>query len=157
MMKHLISLLFLVNSLLFAGTVQASDDAHHSDHWNHLSVLGGMTLIDEEIDPIFGVEYERLSETLGGKVGVVSTFEVGLRHHTAYSVGFGIALHPYEGFKLLMLPLFEFEDGHKVPLVRTGAGYDFHLGQISVGPFVAFDLGGHDVIGVYTIAIGYSF
>src|SRR5690606_41942393 len=83
-----------------------------------------------------------------------------------YTTLFRSCAHPFKGTKLIAAPLVVFSEehhseGHEIKkessfAFRIGAGYDFHVGKLSLGPTVDFDFGKTEALN-YGLSIGFGF
>ncbi len=162
------------------GHSQAS--GHGDDHAkkNHIAVfLGGTSNFDHHsTDFSVGLDYEyRLNKWLG--LGLMG--EAVFAASTELIAGVPLFFHPAKGLKLVIAPIGVFTevhiDSHEVPRsdedhyksetlqephkevhfgVRLGLGYDFHLGKLSVGPAINYDVSNTSAL-VYGINVGLGF
>lgn len=79
--------------------------------------------------------------------------------------GVSVFVHPYKGMKFIAAPLIVFlEEPHGQGELnketefafRIGAGYDFHVHNLAIGPSVNFDFGKTNAIN-YGISVGVGF
>ena len=66
-------------------------------------------------------------------------------------------VHPWQGLKVLAAAGWEHAEGHDAFVVRGGAGYDVHLGSLSVGPSIALDRADGHYAFVFGAAAGVGF
>lgn len=129
------------------------EDGHHSK-W-HVAVFNGATT---------NFDYSHTDYTIGA--------DVEYRFHDKFGLGLGIEhiaashpetvvaiplfFHPYKGLKLIAAPIAVNYSGNTHYGARLGAGYDFHVGKLSVGPLVALDMTNTTAV-VYGVSIGMGF
>lgn len=143
----------------------AGDAAHHS----HVAVFGGATtnLTADHTDPTLGIEYEYKPAAWHGKAGVGAFAELTFAEHTEKILGGGLVFHPMEGLRIFTgggVMVAEHEDPvtnqletETKALLRLGGGWDFHLGRLTLGPTVYYDVAkGHRAL-VYGVAVGTGF
>ncbi len=70
-----------------------------------------------------------------------------------------ISFHPSGGWRLFAGPGYEFTEKHDKPLLRVGAGYEFHLqGHWTISPEIVGDfISGGAQTWLAGVAIGYGF
>ena len=153
-----------------------SQSGHGDDHAkkNHLAVfLGGTTNFDHHSsDFSVGLDYEyRLNKWLG--LGLMG--EAVFAESEELIAGIPLFFHPAKGLKVVIAPMGviteEHIDSHEDPHssetpqephkevhlgVRLGVAYDFHLGVLSVGPAINYDISNTSAL-VYGINIGIGF
>lgn len=135
-------LLALLLALAPTGAL-ADDDAHggHDDHRHHLAVaLGGAFKNEAPKSALFvGVDYEyRINPTWG----VGGYYEETIGDFDLQALGLLVYVHPTDGLKLAVGLAVERKFGttKDKALVRLMAAYDWHVGQVTMGPMVAWDL-----------------
>lgn len=129
------------------------EDGHHSK-W-HVAVFNGATtnFDHSSTDYTFGIDAEyRFSDLLGAGLGLESIF--ALHQETVIAVPFFI--HPYKGAKIILAPIAVGVSSKWHYGARFGAGYDFHVGKLSVGPTIAFDWTDTKAL-VYGLSVGMGF
>jgi len=159
--------LFLSNTCIYAqlqeeGSKQESQN-HSSKH--HIALFNGATtnFSHESTSYTIGLDYEyRISKLLG--IGLLG--EVILADSEEFLTGVAVCAHPFKGTKLIAAPLVVFSEehhseGHEIKkessfAFRIGAGYDFHVGKLSLGPTVDFDFGKTEALN-YGLSIGFGF
>ena len=159
---------------------------HHDDHSqvsghgdghpqkNHLAVFLGSTTNFNHHSSYFsvGLDYEyKVTDWLG--LGL--TGEVVFAESEEIIAGIPIFFHPAKGLIVVIAPLGvfteEYIDSHEDPHsyetpqeahkeihfgVRLGVGYDFHLGKLSIGPAINYDISNTSAL-EYGINIGIGF
>ena len=143
------------------GVDHSSDDAHHGEDKahhsrSHLALFAGNTQLEGHSAFTFGADFEYRLPFLNDRIGVGALAEAVMGDHTATIVGGVFYVHPVGNFKVLFAPSAEFTEGHKEFLFRSGVGYDWHVGQVSVTPSASLDFVGGHVAQVYGVALGIS-
>ena len=140
------------------GGGSAHDEAAgHAEHDHHLALFLGATHVEESTYPTVGLDYEYRLPFLNRLFGVGPMVEYIHEDHAVLIGAVALYLHPWAGLKLFSDAGYEYSEEHGDFLVRLGAGYDFHLGSVSLTPTAAVDfVHGHTAI-VGGLALGYVF
>ncbi len=166
-----VAILFSGSTSIYAQHHEENADKSSPTHFSkhHIAIYNGLTtsITNELTGYTLGLDYEyRISQLLG--VGVFG--EYIFVESKEIVAGISVFVHPYKGLKIFAAPIIGFseeeheEDGGEGHVTeketniyfRTGLGYDFHIGKLSVGPSVNFDFGETKVIG-YGLSIGFGF
>jgi hypothetical protein len=146
-----------------------SHDSHKSYHKNHIALFGGATsnFTHSSTHISVGLDYEyRWSKTFGTGLMIEYLNTEG----GEFIGGFPFFVHLGKGLKLTLSPLFINKEVHHTNetthhgeaertttfAFRTGVGYTFHLGKVSLEPALFFDAGESNAL-VYGITIGKGF
>ena len=166
MLRLVLTLLVVLLSTPFAYAQaghgdHATDDTHHGEEKahhsrTHVAVFAGNTQLEGHSAFTFGADFEYRLPFLNDRIGVGALAEAVLGDHTATIVGGVFYVHPVGNFKVLFAPSAEFTEGHREFLFRSGVGYDFYVGQVSVTPAASLDFIGGHVAQVYGVALGIS-
>lgn len=177
-MKYLVAIILCIllsNTLMYAQhhdehnehAKQASHD-HHSKH--HVAIFNGATTVPAHHLTVYtiGVDYEyRISNLVG--MGILG--EIIKTESSEIVTGISVFAHPIKGLKFVAAPLIVYSkphqsDEHHVDthdlkreshlFFRLGAGYDFHLGKLSIGPSINYDIGKVKAIS-YGLSVGIGF
>ena len=160
----MIRLEIILAALLCSGPMiaRAADSGHGDLPSHHVALFLGAgveTKRDGENESAFAIggEYEyRFHE----KWGVGAAVE-GLGRDTIRDAVFvvPISFHPSGGWRLFAGPGFEFTEKEDKPLLRVGAGYEFHLqGHWTISPEIVGDfVSGGAQTWLVGVAIGYGF
>ena len=169
-MKRLILILgyiVLGNTLIYAQHLNEdhNPEAHNHFSKHHIALFIGATtnFSHESTSYTIGLDYEyRFSKFLG--LGLFGEYIVSEPEEIL--AGLAVYAHPFKGAKLLAAPLLVFSEGlHDTEhepgkaanfAFRIAAGYDFHIGNLSIGPVVNFDIGATKAIS-YGLSIGFGF
>lgn len=140
------------------GGGSAHDEAAgHAEHDHHLALFLGATYVEESTYPTVGLDYEYRLPFLDRLFGVGPMIEYIHEEHAVLIGAVALYVHPWAGLKLFADSGYEYSEEHGDFLVRLGAGYDFHLGSVSLTPTAAVDfVHGHTAI-VGGLALGYVF
>jgi hypothetical protein len=134
---------------------EATGDVHaHAYHPNHIAVFAGVATTADTSGASVGFDYERRF----GEIGVAAIVDIARLHGAQqYIAAPAVVFHPWAGLKLVAAVGVEHGHGEQALLLRGGAGYDAHLGPISIGPSVSFDsVEGHHAV-VAGLAVGSGF
>jgi hypothetical protein len=136
---RILNILLLV--LLTASILQAQDKKkpkHLEDHY-HLSLFAGFsTDLKGNAGYKLGIEYEY---RLNKRMGVGGTFDFTGKDFKIFSFSVGADFYLFKFPLILGAGLGAKNQGSKwKPFVRGIAVYDFHIGKISLGPIVMYDI-----------------
>lgn len=169
----------IVFALPSQGAAQAAHgqpDAavHGTVHRHHAGVFVGATtnLAADHTDPTVGLDYEYRLPVWHDRIGLAAFGEFTSAAHDEWILGGGTVLHPGNGLKLFAgggLLFIDDEKGggtyasagtasaaydNRHPLLRIGAGREFHAGRVSLSPTVFYDrVKGHGSL-VYGVTVG---
>lgn len=143
------------------------DKEHHDDHQkhhNHLALfVGATTNFDHETTGFsIGVDYEYRLKAMHNLLGIGFIGEYVSSGSGEIIAGIPLFIHAAEKLKFMVAPIIvSAEDLHTHENetsfgVRLGAGSNFHVGKISMGPVINLDLGKTTAL-VYGVAIGFGF
>lgn len=125
--------------LATAGGAAAEPEVHHRHHAHHpyhLAVFVGATVADDTTGASFGLDLERRL----GRFGVAAIVDITRMHGGFHEIVVpALVVHPAAGLKVLVGAGWEHASGHDAVVVRAGAGYDLHVGSLSLGPSVSLD------------------
>jgi len=133
--------------------------AEHTHHRHHVSAFLGGGVRSEEGHTVgggaIGLDYEyRVIDWLGA--GVLVEMSAGDLREAI--VIFPVALHPWRGAKLVLAPGVEIPKEHPSEfLFRLGLGYNFPVGDFTLGPEVNFDFADGETTYVLGVAFGIGF
>jgi len=157
--------LVLGNIQLYAQHNETGEHGSGSHHKNHLAIFNGVTtnLEHESSAYTMGIDYEfRFSSYIG--LGILG--ESIFAEQNELIAGIPIFFHPCNNAKIITAPMLLFaeeiiEGSTETEMVssfslRIGAGYDFHIWKLSVGPSINFDFGEANAIN-YGLSIGFGF
>lgn len=150
--------LFLLLSVIINGNKEARADSEQVEYPNKISLFGGVTQEDSDLDGTIAFEYERLLNKHLGIGVVISEFTRGSVERS-WLIAVPAFIHPYAGSYLVLGPGVEFEGSESIFIFRAGVGYDFEfLPRWSIAPEfnVDFVSGGETKL-VYGLALSYSF
>jgi len=151
------AVLFLL-SVIINGNKEASAESEQIEYPNKLSLFGGVTQEDSDLDGTIAFEYERLLNKHLGIGGVISEFTTGAVERS-WLIAATAFIHPYAGSYLVLGPGVEFEGSESIFIFRSGVGYDFEfLPRWSMAPEFNVDfVSGGEVKLVYGLALSYSY
>ena len=174
------SMLFVLPSPGTAQPSQVQPDAagHETMHRHHAGVFGGATtnLAADHTDTTVGIDYEYRLPLWHDRIGIAAFAEFTFAAHDEWILGGGATLYPAYGLKLFAGAGVLFAeaqprdqpgaDAHvsaagasgdldpRHPLLRIGAGWEFHAGRVSLTPMLFYDrVKGHGSL-VYGVAVG---
>lgn len=141
---------FLVGLLTMSLASTAKAEHHH-----HISLFAGATHAEEISYGTYGLDYEyHLTPQWSLGVGYES---IATDPSTTVATIF-VAYHFDQNLKFIAGIGQESIDGESEGLQRLGIGYDFHFGEFTLGPVVAYDFLENGHTGVeYGLAYGYGF
>jgi hypothetical protein len=164
MVKKLITFVIILAAIPLAAEESAPGHPaeHHAIH-HHGAIFLGTThsFYAEHTDFTLGAEYElRFSDRIGAGLFAEMVFAA----HQEQLVGIPLLVH-FHNLKLFAGPGMVFiqaeHHGHKEThsefLVRTGAGYDIHLGSASISPTFSLDFINGHLYAVPGIGFGIGF
>jgi hypothetical protein len=153
-------ILALVLLCCLGSVALAGDDATNDGHaipGHHIETSGGVAYHDGKSGAYTGIEYEyRFSQLVG--VGAFADTTFGGFDLAAF--GAVANFHPQGGWKLLAgLGLERKIGGDKdKALLRVGAAYEFHVGNGTIAPVIAYDVLEDTKDVLYAgVAIGFAF
>ena len=150
-----VMLLFCLGPVSLAG--DGSNDDGHAIPGHHIETVGGVAYNDGKTGAYTGIEYEyRFSQLVG--VGAFADTTFGGFDLAAF--GAVVNFHPKGGWKLLAgLGLERKIGGDKnKALFRVGAAYEFHVGNGTIAPVIAYDFLEDTKDVLYAgLAIGFAF
>ncbi len=169
--KVIILLTVVVFLFLSMASGYAQHDNDHSEHKSsthyyehHFTLYNGLTtnLNHESTAYTVGVDYEfRFSKFVG--IGILG--EYVFTESGEFVTGIPLYAHPYKGAKIIVAPLIvigeeEHEEHHDTKRESSfafvvGAGYDFHMWKISVGPSINFGFSTIQTIG-FGLSLGFG-
>jgi hypothetical protein len=83
--------------------------------------------------------------------------EVTFAEEPAQVYGLGFSWHPVEAWTIALLPVWERDGGHQAVVARLGGEREFELGDLTLAPSVAFDIGAEGMAPVLGLAVGTGF
>ena len=135
--------------------VASTAGAEEGHHVNHVAVFGGAVSTSEHSGAAVGMDVER---RVRRRVGVAVAMEgTQIENEMGVLVVPAVVMHPWRGVKVLGGVGWEHAHGHDEVVLRAGAGYDVHVGGVSVGPAVAVDRAGGGTAVVGGVAVGAGF
>lgn len=143
----------------------SEEESHHGGghHYHVAAFFGATTNVDgEHTDLTLGIDAERRLGLMHGKIGIGILAEAILAEHTEMILGAPLFYHATDEIKLIGAIARTFADDghggtHQATLIRLGAGYDLHMGGITLTPAVNADfIDGHLSV-VYGLAAGFGF
>ncbi|SRR6056297_167561 len=160
--------LCLVSIQLFAQHEVHVENDSHAFHKSHIALFGGATsnFSHNSTHLSAGLDYEyRWNKSFGtGLIVEYVNVEGG-----EFIGGFPLFVHVGKGFKITLSPIFINKEHHPEETThhgeaerittfafRTGVGYTFHLGTISLEPALFFDAGESNAL-VYGLTLGKGF
>jgi hypothetical protein len=136
--KALTTLLLLISVIQVVAQEEKPLPKHHEDHYHFSAFAGFSTDFQSNTGYKLGIEYEyRINETIGAG----GTFDFTGKDFKIFSLSAGLTTYP---FKFPLILSFGVGAKHKdekwKPFVRGIVNYDFHIGAISLGPMVMYDI-----------------
>ncbi|MGM0531014.1 MAG: hypothetical protein ACQER7_06650 [Bacteroidota bacterium] len=144
-----------------------NETEHSQFHTHHIALFNGVAsnFTHHSTHYSLGIDYEyRFSQFIGtGLIGEYVAVEKG-----EFLGGIPVFIHFTKGLKLTFAPLLinneeHTGDNHHTETnrvtnfaFRMGAGYSFHLGKVSLGPSVNFDMGDSNSL-IYGLSVGIGF
>ena len=146
-----------------SGMSEEESDHGGGHHYHVAAFFGATTNIDgEHTDLTLGIDAEKKLGLMHGKLGVGIIAEAIFAEHTELILGVPLFYHATDKIKLVAAIARTFADDghggtHQATLIRLGAGYDLHLGGITLTPAINTDfIEGHLSV-VYGLAAGIGF
>jgi hypothetical protein len=134
----LTALILLISAFPVAGQEQKPLPKHHEDHY-HLSMFAGFsTDFQDNTGYKLGIEYEyRINKTFGAG----GTFDFTGKDFKILSLSAGVTTYPFEFPLILSFGVgAKYKDEKWKPFIRGIINYDFHIGAISLGPMIMYDI-----------------
>lgn len=138
------------------GTGRLAAQAGEPEYRNVASILGGVTLVEDDVGATIGLSYEhRLGRWYG--VGAFGDYLTSSNRNVA--LGGAFYLHPTHAIKVVVAPGIDFRRiGSDLVLLRMGVGYDIGVGRrVVLSPEVNIDFEGGYRVFVLGVELGWRF
>ena len=161
-MKNLTLLLILLAGFA-APSAQAEDGDKGNPHLTphhpnrHAAVFLGRAGTGTHASYALGGDFEFRLPVLNHRIGAVALFDAVFAEHTHVLAGAGLVAHPAGNFRLLLAPAVASEEGHTSFVVRSGIGYDIHVGRFAFTPALNLDYADGHVTRIVGLSVGTSF
>jgi hypothetical protein len=134
-----------------------TEHAHEGHAPRHVAVFTGVANGSTR-EVAFGADFAHRLPGLDGRLSVGAFADATLfAEHVHTVVGAGLAFSPMENVKITAMPGAEMTSGHIYFAVRTGIGYAFHVGGMSLAPTFNLDFVDGHVNEVFGLNFGFGF
>lgn len=149
---------FLISFFLLFSFSLAQGQAPKQRHHAGVFLGAASNLNNGDVHMAAGLDYEFIFPSTRPVFGIGMIMEFVFAEHMETVLALPIYVHPYKGLKAWIAPGAAIPEGGATHfLFRFGAGYDFHLGKITLTPQMSYDQVKCCGLLVYGVGLGFAF